>query len=63
MKIRTYVGTDFSISAVNENVQLPYYTQYGTYRGELINPQHLRVLALIIEWGKEQGVELDFSID
>ena len=63
MKIRTYVGTDFSISAVNENVQLPFYTQYGTYRGDLINPQDLRVLALIIEWGEEQEVELDFSID
>jgi len=63
MEIRTYVGTEFSISSVDENVQLPYYTQYGTYRGDLINPQDLRVLASIIEWGKEQGVELDFSID
>jgi hypothetical protein len=63
MEIRTYVGTEFSISSVDENVQLPYYTQYGTYCGELTNPQDLRVLASIIEWGKEQGVELDFSID
>ena len=68
MEIRTYVGTEFSISAIDENVQLPYYTQYGTYCGEiycgeLTNPQDLRVLASIIEWGKEQGVELDFSVD
>jgi len=63
VEIRTYVGTEFSISSVDENVQLPFYTQYGTYRGDLINPQDLRVLASIIEWGKEQGVELDFSID
>ena len=63
MEIRTYVGTEFSISAIDENVQLPHYTHYGTYCGDLINPQDLRVLASIIEWGKEQGVELDFSID
>ena len=63
MEIRTYVGTEFTISSVDENVQLPFYTHHGTYRGDLINPQDLRVLASIIEWGKEQGVELDFSVD
>jgi|TARA_R110000822_G_scaffold19430_2_gene63385 hypothetical protein len=63
MEIRTYVGTEFTISAVDENVQLRLFNLYGTYRGDLINPQDLRVLASIIEWGKEQGIELDFSID
>jgi len=77
MEIRTYVGTEFTISSVDENVQLPAASwaamrsvtvtvtdqHRGTYRGDLINPQDLRVLASIIEWGKEQGVELDFSID
>ena len=54
MEIRTYVGTEFTISSVDENVQIPYYTQYGTYRGDLINPQDLRVLASIIEWERNR---------
>ena len=65
MEIRTYVGTEFSISSVDENVQLPFYngSSSDSYRGDLINPKDLRALASIIEWGEAQGVELDFSID
>ena len=63
MEIRTYVGTEFTISSVDGGRILKDCTHTVAYCGDLINPQDLRVLASIIEWGKEQGIELDFSID
>ena len=63
MVIRTYQGTEFSISAVEEGVKIPGQNCEGLYLGDLLNPQDLERLATIIEWGEQHGVELDFSID
>ena len=66
MEIRTYTGTEFFVAAVSKGIELPFYTHsddHAWFKGDLTNPEHLRILAGIIDWAKINDVELDFSIN
>lgn len=58
MEIRTYQGIDFCVCRLDNPNDDDFF-----YSGELTNAKDLLVLVKIIEKAKDEGVDLDFSID